>query len=269
MSHITLISSLLIGVAVHLLYFKRGEHHLYALQYLEVSTFAFATSVFLLSQWFDLSLRTSVLTTGSHTTSLLCGLFASLLTYRIYFNPLNKFAGPFWARITRLHIASLVFGKFNAHLILQRQHRQYGDFVRTGPNDLSTIHPDALQALHGPKTTVIKSPFYDVDYPEKSVQTSRSRKEHDQRRKHWAIAFGEKAQRGYEHRIESYIGQLLEKFRGFEGRCTLKECKGLQINFSVGQDVDVTKWFRYFTFDVMGDLAFGSSFDMLRTGEAQ
>lgn len=34
-----------------------------------------------------------------------------------------------------------------------------------------------------------------------------------------------------------------------------------------GKTVNVAEWFHYYSFDVMGDVAFGKSFDMLETGK--
>jgi tryprostatin B 6-hydroxylase len=36
---------------------------------------------------------------------------------------------------------------------------------------------------------------------------------------------------------------------------------------SSGSSLNVSKWFNYYSFDVMGDLAFGKSFDMLKNDE--
>jgi hypothetical protein len=35
----------------------------------------------------------------------------------------------------------------------------------------------------------------------------------------------------------------------------------------VGQPIDMSRWFNYYSFDVIGDLTFGKSFDMLVTGK--
>ena len=40
-----------------------------------------------------------------------------------------------------------------------------------------------------------------------------------------------------------------------------------RISKSAGKPINVTAWSRNFSFDVMGDLAFGQSFDMMRTGK--
>lgn len=38
------------------------------------------------------------------------------------------------------------------------------------------------------------------------------------------------------------------------------------IEETVGKPVDVSKWFNFYSFDVMGDLSFGKSFGMLQDG---
>jgi cytochrome P450 len=59
------------------------------------------------------------------------------------------------------------------------------------------------------------------------------------------------ALRGYESRVFGYTELLLK-----------------QIEMFGGQPLDASKWFNYYSFDVMGDLAFGKSFDMLKKGES-
>jgi hypothetical protein len=36
---------------------------------------------------------------------------------------------------------------------------------------------------------------------------------------------------------------------------------------AIGKPMNVTKWFNFYSFDVMGDLAFGKSYKMLESGE--
>lgn len=40
-----------------------------------------------------------------------------------------------------------------------------------------------------------------------------------------------------------------------------------QLSASEGEPVNVTSWFNSYSFDVIGDLAFGKPFGMLKTGE--
>jgi tryprostatin B 6-hydroxylase len=66
----------------------------------------------------------------------------------------------------------------------------------------------------------------------------------------WSPAFSDKALRGYETRIATYNDAL---FR--------------QLSETDGKPVNVSKWFNYYSFDVMGNLAFGEDFGMLQNGE--
>jgi cytochrome P450 family 628 len=36
---------------------------------------------------------------------------------------------------------------------------------------------------------------------------------------------------------------------------------------NVGQPIEMSRWFNYYSFDIIGDLTFGKSFDMLITGK--
>jgi len=82
-----------------------------------------------------------------------------------------------------------------------------------------------------------------------AVHTTRSRAIHDKRRRIWSPAFSDKALRGYEKRVEPYADALLQRLKDFEGG-----------------PVNVAKWFNFFGYDVMGDLAFGKDFQMLESG---
>uniref|UniRef100_A0A093XCF2 Tryprostatin B 6-hydroxylase n=1 Tax=Talaromyces marneffei PM1 TaxID=1077442 RepID=A0A093XCF2_TALMA len=56
--------------------------------------------------------------------------------------------------------------------------------------------------------------------------------------------------RDYEERVSKYAAQLLSVLAD-----------------NVGQPIDMSRWFNYYSFDVIGDLTFGKSFDMLITGK--
>lgn len=57
------------------------------------------------------------------------------------------------------------------------------------------------------------------------------------------------ALRDYEPRVIDYTNQLLAR-----------------IEATKGSPINMTDWFNFYSFDVIGDLAFGKSFDMLRNG---
>ncbi len=179
----------------------------------------------------------------------LAGLYTSLIAYRSFFHPLNKFPGPFGARISTFWLsAHLKDG--DAYRRVQNLHEQYGDFVRVGSSDLSIIHPKAVSAIYGQSSQCTKAAWYNLTMPLISIHTLRVKALHDQRRRIWSPAFSDKALRGYEERIKKYRNKLLTQIEAFDG-----------------QPVNVSKWFNLYSFDVMGDLAFGTSFKMLEASE--
>lgn len=141
-------------------------------------------------------------------------------------------------------------GKADLYKQMVKLHNQYGDFVRVGSSDLSILHPDAVTAIYGLGSKCTKSDWYDGDTPRLSMHTTRSKALHDRRRRVWSPAFSDRALRGYEERIKTHGNELVRQLG----------------NFSSGK-IDVSKWFDLYGFDVMFDLAFGKSENMLKTGE--
>lgn len=100
--------------------------------------------------------------------------------------------------------------------------------------------------IYGRKSKCTKGDWYDLSRPMISMQTTRERAEHDQRRRVWGAAFSDTALKDYEGRTAIYQDQLIQR-----------------IVASEEIPIDVTELYHQFSFDVMGDLAFGESFDML------
>lgn len=239
----------LVGVVSHVAYFNRFEHHLYAIRYMQLFTLTYATGVFLLTRLGEQPLLAAAASMAILSASYLTGLYGSLLFYRAFLHPLNRFPGPFTARLTSLWLPFHV-GDSEAYKTVQRLHQQHGAFVRVGSNELSIAHPDAVPLIYGFGSKCTKAPWYDNDKPLTSMHTSRDRAYHDARRRVWGGAFNDKAVRGYEGRVQRFSASLIRQLGAFGGGA-----------------VDASKWFNYFSYDVMGDLAFGKSFGMLERGE--
>ncbi|KAL5359671.1 cytochrome P450 [Aspergillus floccosus] len=240
----------LAGILSHLLYFKRGERQLHPERYLVAFFLAFVASVLTLRHTADLPLRAAFQATATFASLYLAGLYSSLILYRLLFNPLNKFPGPFWARLSSLHIAFRVRKKKDFHMYMLRMHQKHGRIVRIGPNDLSIIDADCVQVVSSAQSKCTRSIFYDQHLPITSLHVTRDAREHAQRRRVWSRAFSDSALRGYESRVQKYNDLLLNHVRN-----------------SNGTPMDMTRWFNIYSFDVMGDLGFGQSFGMLETGE--
>jgi tryprostatin B 6-hydroxylase len=207
------------GVASHWFFFKRGERHLNPLAYVQFLVFSVFTAVVII--------RISENDVPTHRIALyalriagiyLAGLYGSLVTFRLFLNPLNKFPGPYRARLTAFDIALRLRGSMRRHLYLNELHQKHGKFVRIGPNDLSVTDPDGVQIVHGPNSKCQKAQWYSAESPASSLHTTRDRVDHDRRRRIWSPAFSIKALRGYENRIQRYNDLLLERFEAFSGK---------------------------------------------------
>ncbi|KAL9943998.1 hypothetical protein D7B24_000866 [Verticillium nonalfalfae] len=181
--------------------------------------------------------------------SFLAGLYASLLTYRAAFHRLNRFPGPFAARMSNFYITRRSVKNFQLFQEVQDLHKQYGDIVRIGPSELSIADPSFFHHIHSNSSPFVKGPWYNILHPVVSLQLVRDKKEHSRRRKTWDKGFGSKALRDYEPRVVKYTDQLLNQIKQTEGK-----------------PINVSTWFNFYSFDVMGDLAFGRSFDMMKDG---
>lgn len=176
----------------------------------------------------------------------LIGLYASLLTYRLFLHPLNRFPGPFAARISDLWL-SLQLGGHDMHRFSERLSTRYGDFVRVGSSTLMLTHPQAVAAIHGPGSRCRKAAMYDFEQPNRGIAT-RDVGLHAARRRLWSKGFGDKALRSYEPRVAVYIKQLLAR-----------------LSQAHGQSIDAARLTEAFAFDAMGDLGLGSDFGMLQS----
>lgn len=235
------------GVVSHQYYFRPGEHHLYPLKYLQWYTFALILTITSLSVGTDKSLSDSAKSTAGWMLAYFIGLYASLVFYRLLFHPLGKIPGPYGARLSGLWF-SYSLRNMPAFRRLEALHSQYGPVVRVGPSDVSVTHPEAVDIIYGYQSRCSKNAFYDNAHPMASLHSYRSRAAHDKRRRIWSTGFGDKAMRGYETRVRRYQEML---FAGLDG--------------VAGQVINVSQWFGFYTYDVMGDLAFGRSFDMLES----
>ncbi|KAF2759886.1 cytochrome P450 monooxygenase-like protein [Pseudovirgaria hyperparasitica] len=177
-------------------------------------------------------------------------LYSSIVVYRVFFHPLRRYPGPILARITNFwHVYKCLDAK--NHLLLEKLHEQYGPIVRVGPQELSIVSPDIHLAMSGARTKCTKAALYDLTLPSRGLNVTRNTSEHDRRKKVWDPGFtASVALESYHGRIVFYGDQLLQYLQSKQN-----------------QPIDVRECFYWFAFDIMGDLALGRSFNMLRNGQ--
>ncbi|EGE07898.1 cytochrome P450 monooxygenase [Trichophyton equinum CBS 127.97] len=176
-------------------------------------------------------------------------LFASISIYRLCFHSLKQFPGPVAAKLSGFWSVACALPQFKFHEAVQTLHAEHGDFVRIRPREISVNNAAAVRDIHGYGSVCLKGPFYDLNYPSRSLQMTRDKAFHSRRRRTWDRGFSPKALSEYEPRVYQHCLDLVK-----------------QLSRLAGTPVDIGKWFKYFGFDVMGDLSFGRPFDMLTTG---
>jgi hypothetical protein len=120
------------GALCHWLYFIHGEHHRAAPQLLTLSVTLPALTCLGLWNFTQLSISQAVKLTAELAGSYSAALWTSILLYRVFFHRLKRFPGPFMATTSKLwHVLKLAPRSDN-FIQLDRLHKQYGDFVRTG-----------------------------------------------------------------------------------------------------------------------------------------
>lgn len=183
----------LVGALSHWTYFIHGEHHHRLLLYFGLSVITplaivvFETCVSAV----PVSTRQAFIDAFMLKLTYLTSLFLSILIYRLYFHPLRHFPGPKtmalskWGHVFRSR-------KLDNHHQMDRLRRDYGDFVRTGPSELTVFKPEAYIALHGSQSKCTKAAWYDVLKPNNSMHSTRVKSAHGLQKKAWDVAFGAK-----------------------------------------------------------------------------
>ena len=246
---LALVACCLAGVASHLCYFIQGEHHRHVGRLATFVVMVPVTFTALIVQFFDVPLELAYRLTFDMTSAYAAGLFSSITLYRAFFHRLRQFPGPAAMRITKFaHVYRS--RKLDNYLQLGKLRKQYGDFVRTGPNELTIFRPDAHTAIHGPQSKCKKHDWYDLTLPMVSLQTTRDKADHSRRRRTWDRAFSVKAVNGYHPRVVAHLDAF--------------ECK---LADQQNQAINVTDWFNFLSFDIMGDVSFGTEFNLVKTGK--
>ncbi|KAL9134417.1 MAG: hypothetical protein Q9175_004399 [Cornicularia normoerica] len=210
-----------------------------------ISSFA-AIAVFK-AAYHGLPVASALAASGGICTTYLASLFASIITYRTMFHRLRHFPGPALAKVSKLwHVAHCLDSKND--LLLEGLHQEYGDFVRTGPNELTIFAPDVLLTTHGgPSNPFGKPAWYDILQPYIGLTNHRDRKVHEYHRRVWDHGFTTRALQSYQVHIKAYARQL-ERVIAEHGP----------------KPITANEYFCWFSFDVMGQFAYSKSFNNLR-----
>lgn len=182
--------------------------------------------------------------------------YVGWIIHTLCFHPLSGYPGPKLAAITPLvHLIWDIQGK--QHSTMKRLHDKYGDVVRISPNALVYRAAPAWKDIYGHRKkgqkVFVKDPALYAPTPNgvNAIITA-NEDDHSRMRRLLTHAFSNKALREQEEILQMYASMFIEKLKGLMGN-------------AVSQNIDITCWFNFTTFDLIGDLAFGEPFGCLST----
>ncbi|KAI1463617.1 cytochrome P450 [Daldinia caldariorum] len=190
---------------------------------------------------------------------LLClGYWASCVVYNLYFHPLASIPGPLWWRATRLcFIRSFLSGRLVRDVL--KIHERYGEIVRIAPDEVSFADEDIWQAALSGRNPLPKNPTFFTPPPGQANGLLTASSDVGARiRQVMMPAFTERALSKQEPVIQLYAGLLVER---------LKERVAASSSPNQQAIVNTVDWFNWFTFDLVGELAFGESFECLENAK--
>ncbi|KAI7890607.1 cytochrome P450 [Mucor mucedo] len=192
---------------------------------------------------------------GAITAISVATYFVGNKLYDAFFGTLSNVPGPFITRFMDIPLLLLDIPRGTSFKRLRDYHDIYGDIVRLGPKKIAISNKDLMRQVLVTEDHP-KSPFYEIIQAtgKLSVFSATDKGWHKKRRRMIAPAFSIKYLNSLEPYVSKVANSLIEKIDG-----DIAE-KHDTDNF--GQ-VDIWTLFKCYALDVIGETAFGSSFNMI------
>ncbi|TRX94632.1 hypothetical protein FHL15_004404 [Xylaria flabelliformis] len=176
---------------------------------------------------------------------------AGRVFYNIFFHPLRKFPGPLVCRATNLwRVRRILSGDLPQEV--RRLHEQYGPVVRISPYELAFIDSQAWKDIYGHHASyeMAKDDKFYRPLGKRVADTifSADRQHHSLLRRQLSHGFSDRTMHAQEPIFREYMDLLTKR---------------LAERSDTGKPVDMAAWMNFITFDVIGNLAFGSDFGCL------
>ncbi|KAL7952709.1 cytochrome P450 [Trichoderma compactum] len=187
-------------------------------------------------------------------TSFIISLVIRILRNRI-FHPLRSI----WLNSLSEQPATIALVKGDQHLYYMSLHEKYGLVVRVSPNELSFITTEAREEIYGFRKGGLlmeKSPIFLGAVGNVSGETSVSlalNKTHTRQRTALGYLFTNSALAKLENILKTHVQKLVSV---------------LEKEVSENEAVNVSDWYTYLAFDIMGDLCFAEPFGCLDQASA-
>ncbi|KAF7891458.1 uncharacterized protein EAF02_001783 [Botrytis sinoallii] len=173
-------------------------------------------------------------------------LYTVISTIRVlYYHPLSHIPGPtLWIAFPIFRHLALLRGRQDS--ALRALHRKYGEVVRFSSDEVSFITAQAWRDIYGHGHKQLPKFKHSAANPLDIINANDA--DHSRYRKSMSHAFSAKGLQAQEPILNKYIEKLMTK---------------LEHEATSRVPVDMVKWYNLTTFDLIGDLAFGQSFDGL------
>ncbi|KAI8627216.1 cytochrome P450 [Xylariaceae sp. FL1651] len=194
---------------------------------------------------------------------ILASLFAAQSVgsaiYEAFLSHRSVYPGPFWCQISNIPAAWHLWHGTHAYWI-NRLHKKYGDVVRITPSELSYANAQAWKDIYGhahsgrrvnDKEPRFYGPVKDLDNKTPGILEADDQN-HTRMRKIFSHAFSHKAIQEQEPIFQTYTSLLITKLKKVVAEDPRRQ-------------FDILAWYNYTTFDVMADLTFGESLNLLET----
>ncbi|KAL2827741.1 cytochrome P450 [Aspergillus cavernicola] len=176
-----------------------------------------------------------------------------VVTYLLDKKNLRQYPSPSIASFSALWRLSQIFQ--NTHFkSISDAHQRYGTHVRIGPTQLSISDPRAMNDIYGHGANFPKDEFYDVGAgPHRSMADTRSKEEHQRKRKMLAHAFAQKTIVGLETLIKTGLVDLVTQMDRYAE--------------SQKEEMNIRRFLNFFAIDFMGLVLFGESLGCVQRGD--
>jgi cytochrome P450 len=183
--------------------------------------------------------------------------------YRLTIHPLAKYPGPLLGCVTDWYSVYHAW-KGTRHLDFYRLHKRYGEVVRYGPNSISINSNVALQSIYGFRANVRKADFYSVFPATKgswSTHSAIDKRLHARKRRVLSQAFSDAAMRG----LQPHIVQVIRTFCNAVADVQTSGTSEKKHQAAWSTPRNMADWANYMSYDVLGDICYGKSFDTLQS----
>jgi hypothetical protein len=134
----------LFGVFAHVFALRKGEWDMWTMRFICAWITYEAVTPCALNQLRPMAYFNAIFLANKWMFSFLLGMTSSILIYRGFFHRLNRFPGPFVARLSNVYASWLAIKEEHMYLEVQKLHRKYGDIVRIGKSMLQDTKAHVL-----------------------------------------------------------------------------------------------------------------------------